>query len=352
MRACSPTGQDSPARDSEFNRLALRLFALQFEHNRLYRRFCEATGATPASVTGWREIPAVPSAGFKEADLTCLARDERTHVFFSSGTTAQKRSRHVHSGESLAIYEASVWAWFEAHLAPEETQLVLILLTPPPQAAPNSSLVHMLDTVRQKLARPASAFTGTALPDGSWEINFPQAIAKLESAQPEASRALVLGTAFSFVHLLDELEHRGLAFRLPTGSGAMETGGYKGRSRAMSKEALHARIASGMGLPRVAIVSEYGMSELGSQAYDTRVGAGGARALRFPPWARSRVVSPETGIEVSEGEVGLIHVLDLANVYSAMHLQTEDMGIRRGDGFEMAGRAALSEPRGCSLQLA
>jgi hypothetical protein len=110
------------------------------------------------------------------------------------------------------------------------------------------------------------------------------------------------------------------------------------------------------------------MSELSSQAYDSSKGVGrgegiagarlpseatpaivSARAFHFPPWARARIISPETGIEVGEGETGLISVLDLANVYSVMAVQTEDLGIRRADGFELIGRAPLAEPRGCSL---
>jgi hypothetical protein len=73
------------------------------------------------------------------------------------------------------------------------------------------------------------------------------------------------------------------------------------------------------------------------------------RVFHFPPWARAQVISPETGREAGEGETGLIRVFDLANVYSVMAIQTEDLGVRRGDGFELLGRAALAEPRGCSL---
>jgi hypothetical protein len=135
----------------------------------------------------------------------------------------------------------------------------------------------------------------------------------------------------------------------------METGGYKGRSRNLPKSELHALITRCLGIPPSHIVCEYGMSELSSQAYDWKVrnaerGTGNeARVFRFPPWARARVVSPETGGEVAEGETGLIQVCDLANVRSVIVIQTEDLAVRRGDGFELIGRAAQAEPRGCSL---
>jgi hypothetical protein len=128
-----------------------------------------------------------------------------------------------------------------------------------------------------------------------------------------------------------------------------ETGGYKGRSREIEKSELHRLIARRCGVPASRIVSEYGMSELSSQAYDWRIGASRERVFHFPPWARAEVISPETGERVGEGEMGLLRVFDLANVCSVMAIQTEDLAVRRGEGFVLVGRAAQSEPRGCSL---
>ena len=128
----------------------------------------------------------------------------------------------------------------------------------------------------------------------------------------------------------------------------METGGYKNRSRTMPKTELHALITERLGVPRENIVCEYGMSELSSQAYDERCDAGAASdrsarasltSFHFPPWARAQIISPETGREVAEGETGLIRIFDLANVFSVAAIQTEDLGVRRGDGFELIGRA-------------
>ena len=132
----------------------------------------------------------------------------------------------------------------------------------------------------------------------------------------------------------------------------METGGYKGRSRALSRPGLHRLITQWLGVPATHIVSEYGMSELNSQAYDQVVGRTApdtARCYRFPPWARAITVSAETGGEVREGATGLIRVVDLANVRSVLAVQTEDLGVRRADGFELVGRARRTEARGCSL---
>ena len=162
------------------------------------------------------------------------------------------------------------------------------------------------------------------------------------------------------MHLLDCLTERGTSFSLPPGSRALETGGYKGRSRALPKADLHALITGQLGIPAHNIICEYGMSELSSQAYDAAAGQFQnsklkTRNLRFSPWARVQIVSPETGREVPDGEAGLIRIFDLANVWSVLAIQTEDLGARRlvgtgtTGGFELLGRAVAAEPRGCSL---
>ena len=400
----------APFSDAEFNRLALGLFALQVAQNAPYRRICQARGARPENVAAWTQIPAVPTAAFKELELSCLPPEQRTAVFHSSGTAGLPPSRHYHNAQSLALYQASLLPWFEANVLDRPLATgywQLAILTPPPPQAPHSSLVHMFETLRRKSGSPASAFLGQAAEDGAWTLDPEAATAALRDSVETGTPLLLLGTAFLFVRLLDYLARRGLQFQLPPGSRAMETGGYKGRSRALPKSQLHALITRRLGISPASIIGEYGMTELSSQAYDrpkgcppaaqepagsgaglspaargsgprnqcgpgtrpaavaarfmapTRLPArelqtlpeppGAPRLFRFPPWARLQIISPETGREAPEGETGLIRVFDLANVYSVLAIQTEDLGRRRGDGFECLGRAALAEPRGCSL---
>jgi hypothetical protein len=336
-----------------FDRLALELFCLQFNANPACRKICEARGATPETVGHWTQIPAVPAAAFKELELTSLPPAERTAIFHSSGTTGQKPSRHFHSAESLAVYEASLWSWFK-HPFGETGNLAF--LTPNGTAAPHSSLVHMFEIIRQQFGLPPSAFTGAVSAEGSWALDCTATIEKLKWASHSGTPLTLLGTAFSFVHLLDHLAENHLRFQLPTGSRVMETGGYKNRSRMLPKAELHALIADRLGVPREDIICEYGMSELSSQAYDSTIHPPSAtlhsRVFRFPPWARAQIISPETGREVADGGTGIIRIFDLANVFSVAAIQTEDLGIRHGDGFKLIGRAQLSEPRGCSLMTA
>jgi hypothetical protein len=378
--------------DAEFNVLALELFALQFNSNAPYRRICESRGLKPGKVGHWSAIPAVPTAAFKELELTCLPPDQRTTVFHSSGTTGQRPSRHWHSAASLALYEASLWPWFERHVLgvvgqafqpagagdfpvarsahqtgksgePADRNVCptsagnwdLAILTPPPEAAPNSSLVHMFESVRRRVGAGAAQFLGGLAAEGAWTLDAVRVEAVLRAAVESERPMVMLGTAFNFVHLLDDLAARNVCLTLPPGSRVMETGGYKGRSRELAKPELHALITKHLGVPRSHIVCEYGMSELSSQAYDGVAGAEyqspepGTRRFSFPPWTRVQIISPETGREMAEGETGLVRIFDLANVFSVLAVQTEDLAIRCGIGFELIGRAAAAEPRGCSL---
>jgi hypothetical protein len=354
---------------SEFNELALTLFRLQFVNNAAYRRLCEFRGITPERVAAWEQIPAVPTVAFKELELTSLPANERTTVFFSSGTTQQQRSRHFHSAESLAIYEASLLPWFERHLLSDldvliEDQLIgaldklpLLSLTPSRDASPSSSLVHMFDAVMREFGSRDSLFAGVVDGSGGWTLEMDRVLFAIRKSMCANRPLVLLGTAFNFVHLLDHFAANNMRYRLARGSRVLETGGYKGQSREVPKSELHTLITKHLGIPATHIVTEYGMSELTSQAYDRVVETHTDSTLRpphaalfhFPPWARAQVISPETGEQVAEGETGLLRIFDLANVRSVLAIQTEDLAVRRGEGFELLGRASAAQPRGCSL---
>jgi acyl-CoA synthetase (AMP-forming)/AMP-acid ligase II len=153
------------------------------------------------------------------------------------------------------------------------------------------------------------------------------------------------------VHLLEALAGKKLA--LPTGSRVMETGGFKGHSRELPRKELHAALAGSLGLAPERIVNQYGMTELGSQFYDSvLVDRDGARRKLGPPWVRVRLIDPESGAEAQQGKPGMIQVHDLANTGSVASIQTADLG-RSIDGsppgFEVLGRLAGAEERGCSI---
>jgi hypothetical protein len=323
--------------EGEFGELALALHSLQVENVPAYRDLCLSRHI---SVNHWQEIPAVPTTAFRDFEITSLPLEERTAVFHSSGTTGTAFSRHWHDTSSLAIYEASLRPWFQTHLEPKNCHT--LSLTPPPAEAPHSSLAHMMLTVQH-----TSSFAGTNSPNG-WEVNADTAQRVCVGAIDCNKPLLIMGPSFSFVEWLNEMKP---SIALPTGSRVMETGGYKGRSQKLPKPELHALIGRQLGVRPDHIVSEYGMCELGSQAYDRIVGRTNCPTFRFPDWVRIRIISPETRAEVAEGEAGLLQVFDLANIRSVLAILTGDLAVRRGDGFELIGRATAYEPRGCSLAL-
>ncbi len=346
----SPTALTPARLEERFNELALELFAWQFERNEAYRKLCVAKGCSPGDVDDWTQIPAVPTAAFKEFDYSCLPVATRKIVFHSSGTGTSRPSRHFHNEVSLELYHASLLPWFQRHFPKEAFTPHLLSLTPPERLTPHSSLVHMLEVVRSECGSLDSWFAGGTRDDGAWALEPDKVVAWLNRYAVLNQAVIVAGTAFNFVHLVDWLVSRDVQVKLPPGSSIMETGGYKGRSRALPQAELHELLTARLGVPAERIVCEYGMCELSSQAYDRIAGGkSSARCFRFPPWARVRVVSSEDGAPTMEGKVGLLQIFDLANAFSVLAIQTEDLAVRREDGFELIGRAEQVEPRGCSL---
>jgi hypothetical protein len=342
--------------DEGFNRLALDLFAFQFEGVPIYRKLCEKRGIGPSSITHWSQIPALPTSAFKEFAVSSLPENERLRVFCSSGTTGQVTSRHYHNDASLSLYEASLLPWFERNFTNDSPAwpvggVDFIFLTPSPNLVPRSSLVHMFEAVRQKLGGADSFYAGKLEKDDSWSLEFDHMGSGLRRCISNARPVALLGTAFSFVHWLDYLSANKIQLRLPAGSRIMETGGYKGRSRVVAKTELRRLLKKYTAVPDSQIVTEYGMCELSSQAYDGVAGQPRASVgiFQFPPWVQTQIISPETGAVSAAGETGLLRIFDPANMYSVMALQTEDLAASRGDGFELLGRAESAEPRGCSL---
>jgi Acyl-protein synthetase, LuxE len=327
-----------PDSDS-FEDLALAAFAWQFERIEPYRRLCERRGATPETVKDWRGMPPVPAAAFKT--LT-LAAEPAVEVFRSSGTTGEQQS--VHHQPFPDLYRKVIDASFPRFCLPFGGPLPILSSIPTREQLLDSSLSFMADHVLSRYGSPESL---TAF--GPRGVEAAKARSWAGARQREGHPVLVLATAFALAQWLDALERLDLKFRLPAGSAIFETGGFKGKTTELTRGELLARVRDWLGVPPDFVVREYGMTELTSQGY-TRVLLGGDPDLFVVPhWVRVRILDPETLEEVPAGTPGLITVFDLANLGSAVHLLTEDLGVAEGDGFRLLGRAAGAELRGCSL---
>lgn len=322
---------------ASFDDLALEAFAFQFERIEPYRRMCEGRGAVPGAVTGWRQVPPVPTAAFKS--LT-LAAEPAKEVFRSSGTTGEARSVHHHPYPDL--YRLTIDASFPRFCLPLGSPAPMLSLIPTREQLPDSSLSFMVDHVLARWGTPESA---TAF--GSRGVEVAKARSWAGSRQREGRPVLVLATAFALAQWLDGLERMGLRFRLPAGSAVFETGGFKGRTQELTRQELVERIGVWLGVGSV--VREYGMTELTSQCYTRALVGEDPDLFVAPPWVRVRVLDPATLEEAPAGTPGLICVFDLANVGSAVHVLTEDLGVAEEGGFRLLGRAAGAELRGCSL---
>jgi len=331
--------------DDGFTSLALRATACQLESNETFRAFCERRGLRAESLERWEDVPPVPATAFKELDLVSGSPDKIDAAFRTSGTTRGGAARGRHLVPRLSLYRASSLASFRAFLLPDDARLPLLSLIPSPSETPDSSLSTMTGIVGQELCEEVHWLVSG---EGVLDVDrFLDLAAALES---DGRPALVTGTAFAFVHLLDALAERGARARLPRGTRLMETGGFKGRSRRVRREVLYSQIEDRLGVPPTRIVNEYGMTELLSQLYEPTLAGGGASTGRHipPPWMRVRALDPATLDPLPEGGVGLLAFFDLANLGSVCHVLTEDLGSVSADGVRLRGRIEGAEPRGCS----
>ncbi len=264
----------------------------------------------------------LPVEAFKHVPVVTFPPAAAERVFTSSGTGRMAPSRHW--VRRLGVYERAVSVHFEQVFGAGPHTILAHL----PKYDEASSLVCMMEIL---IRRHGDAHSGFFLEDTSL----------LERAIENGRAFLLFGAAFG---LLDLAEER--AYRFPRGARIVETGGMKTYRRHMTRAELHRQLAEGFGLPAARIWSEYGMCELMSQAY-TRGGP-----VFFPPaWMRFRVLDPHTMDEFAEGVPGVLAVCDLANLYSVSALLTEDLAVRRRDGFEILGRLPQSGLRGCNFLL-
>lgn len=335
--------------DAAFNALALDIFEHQLRYNAPYARYCATFGVRTHSLpASWKDIPAVPAAAYKEAALSTFEPQRAELVFETSGTTAGVGGKHYM--ETRALYDASLLAGFErSMLRDTDKRLRYLMLVPNPEQRPHSSLGYMMGEVARTFGDG----------DTRWYLDSEKlhALRFLDDARALARAGLSLciaGTAFAFAEILSAARERGEpTLPLPPGSRIMETGGFKGRSRVIGRDAFYRDLMQLFVLPATRIIAEYGMTELTSQYYDELStlapdAAVATRTKAAPPWMRPLVLDA-AGKAVPDGIVGsLVHV-DLGNRSSCVAIATEDLGARVPGGIVLLGREEGAELRGCSL---
>jgi Acyl-protein synthetase, LuxE len=348
--------------DEEFNEAALAQYARQVASNAPYRAYCERLGRAPGAVRHWSKIPGVPTDAFKAGSLATFDPADAERVFMTSGTSAGPESRgKVYKDRSaMAVHDAVVRDGFRRWCLPDRERIRLFVLAPPEDSAPNLRMAHDCSLFLREFDNGEGRhFIGVS------GLDVAALIAALHVAEAQGEPVMLVGATFSLVRFFDACAEQETRFKLPPGSRMADGGGYKGRSRELTKAAFLATAAGTLGVPQEYCVNLLGITELSSLFFDNVLagaihGDAPARRKMNAPWTRTRAVAPDTLELLPTGEEGLLRHWDLANVASVIALQTDDLGVcfpDEGDsgapngGFEVLGRARGAELRGCSLAM-
>ncbi len=330
---------------AEFDSLALAVHAHQ---RRTIVAVDAYSAASPTRGSGFLAIPPLPIAAFKLTNLHDGAhRVQKT--FESSGTSLESKSRSHYSDVGLELMGAAIDTAAERHLFPGGRQSRVLVLAPPPELAPGLIMAWGMARLVSRYGLAGSDFF-----IGRNGLDVPRLLRLLNASSTYGVPVTLIGASFGFVHLLDGLAEKGVRLSCAPGSQSLDAGGFKGRSRVVTRDALHAAIHQTFGITRS--WNLLGLTEHASQFYDRpeRDGETSLRPGRVKsdnPWTRTRVLNPATLLPASPGESGLIAHWDLANVERPMAVLTDDLGIAREDGYEIVGRVNDADAKGCSISL-
>ncbi len=308
-----------------FDPLALEIFYFQQERNKIYNQYCNSIHVKGSSVEKVTNIPFLPVSFFRTYDVISFERTIPAKVFTSSGTTGMTSSRHL--VKDIMLYEQSFITGFQLFYNNPSEYAILCLL-PSYLEREGSSLIYMATRLVELSGNEDSGFFLHA--EG-------KLVEILKRREKEGKRTILLGVTYA---LLDFAMQMSLPLKYTI---VMETGGMKGRRQELTRAEVHQQLKKAFEIE--AVHSEYGMTELLSQAYAKKDGI-----FEPPPWMKVFVRSQDDPFEISHEGVGLLCIIDLANIYSCSFIETADVGRLYTDGrFEVLGRLDNSDIRGCSL---
>ncbi|MDB5120146.1 MAG: acyl transferase [Sphingobacteriales bacterium] len=310
---------------SEFEKVALEVFKFQAGNCRVYSDFVKNLGIKPSEINSIKEIPFIPVELFKTHSITSTNHAHEI-IFSSSGTTGLETSKHLVT--DVSVYEKSYTIGFEKFYG-DITHYAILALLPSYQEREGSSLIYMVDDLI-RLSKNSSS--------GYFLYNHSELNDSLLHLKKNHIPTILIGVTYA---LLDFAESHLLEFPELI---VMETGGMKGKRKEMVREELHEKLCSGFGVPT--IHSEYGMTELLSQAYSK-----GGGIFHCPNWMQVYIRDTNDPLTIlSEGHTGGINIIDLANINSCSFIATQDLGRKiNADSFEVLGRFDNSDIRGCNL---
>jgi phenylacetate-coenzyme A ligase PaaK-like adenylate-forming protein len=311
--------------EADFKRQALKVFKFQFENNSVYRSFCDLLYRHPSDVSKVEDIPFLPIQFFKSHEILA-SRETVQETFTSSGTTGTITSKHLVT--DVSVYEESYLKAFHDFYGSIEDYAILALL-PNYLEREGSSLIYMVNDL---ITRSKNSHSG-------FYLNQYEALSsKIKSLEAAGQKTLVIGVTFALLNLIEayqfDLKHTLI----------METGGMKGMRKELIREELHHILTKGFGVDH--IHSEYGMTELLSQAYSK-----GNGVFKCPSWMKVITRDPEDALSIQKSsKTGGLNIIDLANYNSCSFIATQDLGkVHANATFEVIGRFDSSDIRGCNL---
>lgn len=312
--------------EEEFKSLSLDVFHYQYNNCKIYQKFCQHFDKSPDNVDSLKNIPFLPIEFFKNAQV--LSSQQLVQkVFSSSGTTSQQPSKHHIT--DVELYQKNFCQIFQSQYGPIEDYAILALL-PSYLEREGSSLIYMVNHLIRKTRHPKSGFF---LDDFE---SLKQTIQHLESKK---QKTILIGVSFA---LLDFVEKFKMNLKYTT---VMETGGMKGRRKEITRDELHKKLSKGFGIKNVH--SEYGMTELLSQAYSKADGI-----FELPSTMKVFIRDPEDPLNIFEDyeKTGGLNIIDLANINSCSFIATQDLGQSvKKNKLKIMGRFDYSDVRGCNL---
>jgi len=313
--------------EQDFNSFALRVFKHQFQNNSVYRSFCDLLYIHPSDVDEVEKIPFLPIQFFKSHKVIS-SKDKEQVIFTSSGTTGSITSKHWVT--DLSWYERSFREGF-SHFYGDVREYTVLALLPNYLEREGSSLIYMVDDMIKQSQKPQSGF---------YLHNLDELTKTLKDLDSKGEKVLLIGVTFA---LLDLIENHSFSLK---NTVVMETGGMKGRRKELTRLELHEILKTGFGVDK--IHSEYGMTELLSQAYSL-----GDGVFECPPWMKVITRDTEDPLTVLQpSKTGGVNVIDLANYNSCSFIATQDLGKTLSKNqFEILGRFDHSDIRGCNLMV-
>ena len=311
----------------QFEKIALKVFRHQYENNIVYREFCELLKTDSHKVKSLDQIPFLPIQFFKSHNVVSNTNIIQ-ETFTSSGTTGAVTSKHLVTDAS--IYEESYRKGFSQFYGNIEDYVILALL-PSYLEREGSSLIYMVEDLIQLSNHSESGF---------YLHNHDELIKKLIELDHSGQNVILIGVTYALLDLMEKQQ-----FQLQN-TIIMETGGMKGKRKEMIREELHQQLCDGFGVS--VIHSEYGMTELLSQAYSL-----GEGVFECPSWIQILIRDTEDALTyIPQGKTGGINVIDLANINSCSFIATQDLGKKNpNNSFEVLGRFDNSDIRGCNLMV-